>query len=150
MLKNIDPLLTPELLQVLRAMGHGDELVLADANFPAASMAKRLIRLDGVDLIEAGRAVLSVFPLDGFVDTPVYRMEVIGQPDEIPPVQQEFQQITDQAAGRSVKIAGLERFAFYERARQAYAVVLTGERRGYGNAVLVKGVIGPDGEVVWL
>jgi L-fucose mutarotase len=149
MLKNIDPLLSADLLQVLRAMGHGDEIVLVDANFPADSVAQRLVELHGADLITAGKAVLSVFPLDSFVDYPVYRMEVVGQPDEIPPIQQEFQQIVDESAGRSIAIAGIERHAFYERAKQAYAVVATGERRGYGCFMLKKGVIGVDGKVVW-
>jgi len=149
MLKNLDPLLSADLLQVLRAMGHGDEIVLADANFPADSVAQRLVRLDGADLISAGKAVLSVFPLDGFVEHTVHRMEVVGNPDEIPPIQQEFQQIVDQSAARPVPIKGIERHAFYERAMQAYAVVATGELRGYGCFILTKGVIDPDGNVVW-
>ena len=130
-------------------MGHGDELVLVDANFPADSNAQQLIRLDGADLIEAGKAILSVFPLDSFVEHAVYRMEVVGNPDEIPPIQQEFQQIVNDSAGRPVSIGSIERHAFYERTKTAYAVVATSERRGYGCFVLTKGVLDPDGNVIW-
>jgi L-fucose mutarotase len=149
MLKNIDPLLNADLLHALRSMGHGDEIVVVDANFPADSCAQQLIRLDGADLIQAGKAILSVFPLDSFVEHEVFRMEVVGNPDEIPPVQQEFQQIVDDSAGRYVPIAGIERHAFYEHAKDAYAIVATGERRGYGCFILVKGVLDSEGNVIW-
>jgi L-fucose mutarotase len=149
MLKNLDPLLSADLLQILRAMGHGDELVLVDGNFPADSVAQRLVRLDGADLISTAKAVLSVLPLDSFVEHTAYRMEVVGQPDEIPPIQQEFQVVLDDSAGRAIPIKGLERHAFYERAKNAYAVVATGEQRGYGCFILLKGVIDPEGKVVW-
>ena len=149
MLKNIDPLLNADLLHTLRAMGHGDEIVLVDANFPAHSVAQHLIRLDGADIIQAGEAILSVLPLDSFVEHTVLRMEVVGKPDEIPEVQQQMQQVVDASAGRSVAIGGIERHAFYQRAKQAYAVVATGERRAYGCFILIKGVIKPDGSVWW-
>lgn len=141
MLKNIDPLLNADLLQVLAAMGHGDDLALVDRNFPAAANARRLIRLDGTDIIKAGRAILSVYPLDSFVDHPVKRMQMVGKPDEIPPVQQDFQKVIDAAEGRSWPMGSLERFAFYEAARQAFAVVATSESRPYGCFLLKKGVI---------
>lgn len=141
MLKNIDPLLNADLLQVLAAMGHGDDIALVDRNFPAASTARRLIRLDGVDAVSAGRAILSVFPLDSFVDHPALRMQMVGKPDEVPPVQQEFQRIIDAAEGRPWPMGSLERFAFYEAARQAFAVVATNESRPYGCFLLKKGVI---------
>jgi L-fucose mutarotase len=141
MLKNIDPLLNADLLQVLAAMGHGDDIALVDRNFPAASTARRLIRLDGVDAVSAGRAVLSVFPLDSFVDHPVLRMQMVAKPDEVPPVQQDFQKIIDAAEGRPWPMGSLERFAFYEAARQAFAVVATNESRPYGCFLLKKGVI---------
>jgi L-fucose mutarotase len=141
MLKNIDPLLNADLLQVLAAMGHGDDIALVDRNFPAASTARRLIRLDGVDAVSAGRAILSVFPLDSFVDHPVLRMQMVGKPDEVPPVQQDFQKIIDAAEGRPWPMGSLERFAFYEAARHAFAVVATNESRPYGCFLLKKGVI---------
>ena len=149
MLKNIDPLLNADLLHTLRAMGHGDELVMVDANFPATSVAQRLIRLDGVDVIRAGEAILSVFPLDSFVEHTVLRMEVVDKPNEVPEVQREFQHIVDQSAGRAIALGSIERHAFYARAKQAYAVVATSERRPYGCFVLVKGVLKPDGSVWW-
>ena len=154
MLKNLDPLLTPELLYVLRAMGHGDELVLADANFPAHAIAADtvygdVIRLDGADLLQAAGAILSLLPLDSFVDAPVLRMEIIGNPTELAEVQQDFQQLLARVdPGRNWPMASLERHAFYTRARQAYVVVITGERRPYGDFILCKGVLGPNGEVV--
>ena len=141
MLKGLDPLLGPDLLHVLAAMGHGDELVIADANFPAASIARRLVRLDGVDAPRALRAVLSVLPVDTFTPTPAAVMAVVGDPGAVPPPVRAFQPIVDAAAGRPVRIEVLERFAFYERARAAFAVVATGEPRPYGNILVVKGVV---------
>ena len=141
MLKGLDPLLGPDLLHVLAAMGHGDELVVADANFPAAALARRLVRLDGVDAPRALRAVLSVLPLDTFTSTPAAVMAVVGDPGAVPAPVREFQPLVDAAAGRPVRLDALERFAFYERARAAFAVVATGEPRPYGNILLVKGVV---------
>ena len=141
MLKNIDPLLNADLLQVLAAMGHGDDIALVDRNFPATANARRLIRLTGADVVAVGRAVLSVFPLDSFVDHPVRRMQMVGKPDEVPPVQQDFQKVVDAAEGRAWPMGSIERFAFYEAARQAFAVVATSESRPYGCFLLKKGVI---------
>jgi len=142
MLKNIDPLLGPELLAILRAMGHGDEIAIVDANFPARSSHNRLVRLDGVDATRAVRAILSVLPLDSFVSHAAFRMEVVDRPDTIPPIAKEFEALlADQ--GYRAGIAALERFAFYERARNAHAIVATGERRLYGNLILKKGVLPP-------
>lgn len=150
MLKNLDPLLNADILHALRAMGHGDELVICDANFPSDSVARAtvrgtLLRLDGVDSARAVRAVLSVMPLDTFVDDPALRMEVVGEPDTIPVVQREVQAEINAAEGREVPLASLDRFAFYERARNAYCVIVTGEVRGYGCFVFKKGVLlAPD------
>jgi L-fucose mutarotase len=141
MLKGLDPLLGPDLLHVLAAMGHGDELVIADGNFPAVSLARRLVRLDGVGAPRALRAILSVLPLDTFVATPARVMAVVGDPGAVPEPVRDFQAIVDAAAGRPVLLEPLERFAFYERARAAFAVVATGETRPYGNILLVKGVV---------
>jgi L-fucose mutarotase len=130
-------------------MGHGDDVVLCDTNFPADSVARstvlgRLLRLDNVTAARAARAVLSVMPLDSFVDAPAERMQIVGKPDEIPPVQQEVQAEVDAAEGRSWPMGSIERFAFYERAKQAYAVIVTGERRFYGCFIFKKGVIPPE------
>ena len=148
MLKNIDPLLNADVLYAMRAMGHGDALVLCDANFPADSVARqtvlgKLLRLDGVDAVRAAQALLSVLPLDTFVDHAVLRMEVVGRPDEVPPVQAEVQREIDRVEGKSSPMGSIERFAFYERARRAYCVVATGERRFYGCFIFHKGVIPP-------
>ena len=150
MLKNLDPLLTPDLLYILRAMGHGDDLVLVDCNFPAGSVvhhtvSQELVRLDGADVPRVARAILSVYPLDGFVETPVHRMEMVGDPDTIPKVQQEVQALINEAAGRDWPMGSIERMEFYEHAKRAYAVVSTGERRGYGCFLLKKGIVLPDG-----
>lgn len=149
MLKSINPLLNADVLYALRAMGHGDELVLCDGNFPADSVARqtvlgRVLRIDGVGTQEAARAILSVMPLDGAVEAPVQRMEIMGQPDEIPPVQTELQAEIDQAEGKHWPMGSIERFAFYEAARKAYCVIATSERRFYGCFLLKKGVIAPE------
>lgn len=143
MLKGIDPLLHADLLHALRAMGHGDEIVLADTNFPAATMAKRLIRLDGVSGPRALEAVLSVMPLDDFVPCPCHRIEVVDDPEAVPPVCADYQQVIDRAEPGRFRLGRIERFAFYDRAKNAFAVVQTGEVRLYGCVILMKGVIRP-------
>ena len=143
MLKNLDPLLTPDLLHVLRSMGHGDEIVIVDANYPAESGGPRVVRLDGVDATRVLDAVLSVMPLDDFVPEAAWRMEVVGQPDAEQPIFPEFRAIIAAREGESFRLASLERFAFYERARKAFAIVATGERRLYGNIIVKKGVVRP-------
>ena len=149
MLKSIDPFLNADVLYALRSMGHGDDLILCDSNFPADSVARqtvlgRLLRIDNVSAARAARAVLSVLPLDSFVDAPALRMEIVGKPDEVPPVQSEVQAEVDAAQGRPSPMGGVERFAFYDLAKKAYCVIQTGERRFYGCFVFKKGVIGPD------
>lgn len=137
MLRGIDPLLTPELLHALAAMGHGDTLVIADANFPAASLARRLIRLPGADATRALAAVLSLLPLDNFVPNPAAVMEVVGDPAATPPPVAEMAALLPAAPLR------LDRHAFYAAAREAFAIVATGERRFYGNIILTKGALPP-------
>ena len=141
MLKGIDPLLGPDLLHVLAAMGHGDEIVIADANFPADSHAERLVRLESASATRAAEAILSVLPLDEYVEAPAAGMSVVGDPDAEPEIFAEFRHIAESAHTASVEFDRVDRFAFYERARQAYAIVATGERRLYGNLILVKGVL---------
>jgi L-fucose mutarotase len=143
MLKSIDPLLNPDLLYILRAMGHGDEIAIVDANYPAQSAGPDVVRLDAVDATRALDAVLSVFPLDTFVDEACWRMEVVGEPDAEVPVFAEFRAVIEKREGPKFKLGRLERFAFYERASHCFAVVATGERRLYGNVILKKGVIPP-------
>ncbi len=148
MLKGLDPLLNADVLAALRAMGHGDELVVSDANFPADAIARqtavgRVLRIDGVDTPRAVRAILSVLPLDSFVDSPAIRMEVVDAPEQLLPVHVEVQAEIERAEGKSLPVAGIERMAFYERARQAYCVIATGERRFYGCFIFKKGVIPP-------
>ena len=149
MLKNISPLLNADVLYALRAMGHGDELIIADTNFPADSIARqtrlgRLLRIDTATAADAVAAILSVMPLDTFIDDAAVRMEIVDAPDEIPPVQLEVQAVVDVAEGRSWPLGSSERFAFSERAKQAYCIVQTGERRFYGCFAFTKGVIPPD------
>lgn len=144
MLIGVDPLLGPDLLAHLRSMGHGDELVIADANFPAAAVATRLVRAEGVGSPQMLAAILTVLPLDTFVDAAVCVMEVVGRAGSCAPITDEFRKIVAAQSGqRFANILGLERFSFYERARGAYAVVATGERRTYGNIILRKGIIEP-------
>jgi L-fucose mutarotase len=142
MLKGIDPILGPELLATLRAMGHADEIAVVDANFPAAANARRLIRAEGVSATRMVEAILSVLPLEQFEPVAAFRMAVDGAHDEIPPVIGEFERLL-RAAGYDGPIAALERFAYYERTRAAYAIVSTGERRYWGNLILKKGAIPP-------
>ena len=124
MLKKIDPLLNADVLYALRAMGHGDELVLCDTNFPGDSVARetvlgKLLRIDNTTCAEAARAILSVMPLDTFVDHTAWRMEVVGQPHEVPKVQAEVQKEIDRAEKTTITLEPIERFAFYERAKKA-------------------------------
>ena len=149
MLKGIDPIVNADVLDALRAMGHGDDLVICDTNFPADSTARqtvlgKLLRIDNVSAARAARAILSVLPLDSFVPHPALRMEIAGKPEEIPPVQLEVQQEIDRAEGKSSPLGSIERFAFYDLAKRAYCVIQTGERRFYGCFVFKKGVIAPD------
>lgn len=144
MLKGLDPILNADLLGVLSAMGHGDDLVIADSNFPSTTLAKRLVRMPGLSATRVLEAVLTVMPLDDFVDQPCGRIEVVGDPDSVPEVCQEFQTIIDKAEGGGVQIARIERFEFYRRAQEAFAVVQTGETRLYGCLLLKMGVVRPD------
>lgn len=143
MLKGLSRLHTPDLLYTLAAMGHGDEIAVVDAHFPAVSMARRLVRLDGASVPEAVDACLTLMPLDSFVDDPALRMEVVGNPAEIPEVQRLCQESIDRREPHPVPLVAIERHAFYGRAQAAFAIVATGELRPYGCIVLKKGVALP-------
>jgi L-fucose mutarotase len=149
-LKHIDPLLNAELLYVLKSMGHGDDLIISDTNFPADSVARqttygKLLRVDA-DAPRVTRAILSLFPLDTFVPLgeAAARMEVVGKPHEVLDVQKEVQAEIDRAEGKSWPMGSIERFAFYEKAKKSYCVVQSHERRFYGCFLFKKGVIAPD------
>jgi L-fucose mutarotase len=137
MLIGVHPLLAADLLHALASMGHGDEIVIADANFPSASIARRLIAVPGADAPRVLEAILTVFPLDSASSPAVFAMQPAGKQDPVPPPVADFQRVL----GASATIGSLDRFAFYERARGAFAVVRTGDLRPYGNAILVKGVV---------
>ena len=147
MLKGINALLNADVLYTLRAMGHGDDLIIADTNFPSDSVAREtvlgdLLRIDA-SAAEVVRAILSVYPIDTFVDDAAGRMEVVGEPKTILPVMKEVQTEVS-AVGGPNPMMSIERYAFYERAKDAYAVIQTGERRFYGCFALRKGVVGPE------
>ena len=139
MLKTIDPLLTPELLHALAAMGHGDTIALVDANFPAASKARRLIQLPGITVTETTRAVLTLLPLDTFVESPAQTMQVVNDPTATPPILTELAALVTAAGAAAPE--PIDRFRFYAETETAFAIVHTGERRLYGNIILRKGVI---------
>ena len=149
MLKGIDPLLNADVLRVLRAMGHGDDLIITDTNFPSDSVARQtvygsLLRIDA-SAADVVQAVLSVMPIDTFVDDAAARMEVVDEPKTILPVMTEVQDKVSAVDGPN-RMLPIERFSFYDRAKDAYAIIQTGERRFYGCFAFRKGVIGPDGE----
>lgn len=143
MLKGIPPILGPDLLHILRAMGHGDEIAIVDANYPGDSAGPELVRLDGLAATDVLDAVLTLMPLDTFVDEQAIGMAVVGQPDARVEIHGEFDRIVKMHEPE-MKLTLLERFAFYDRVRGAYAVVQTGERRLYGNILLKKGIIRPE------
>lgn len=144
MLKGLDPILGPDALYVLRAMGHGDDLIIADANFPAETTARNTIHGEPIrfscDTARLVKAVLSLMPVDTFVDDALARMEVVGDPHTLMPVQDEVLTLTRNSG---VPMIGVERFAFYERAKSAFAIFQTQERRFYGCFAIRKGVIEP-------
>ena len=149
MLKGIDPLLNADVLGVLRAMGHGDDLIITDTNFPSDSVARQtvygsLLRIDA-SAADVVQAVLSVMPIDTFVDDAAARIEVVDEPKTVLPVMKEVQDKVSAVDGPN-RMLPIERFSFYERAKKAYAIIQTGERRFYGCFAFRKGVIGPDGE----
>lgn len=141
MLKGIPSILSPELLKILMEMGHGDELVLSDGNFPAAAYAQRLVRCDGHGVPELLDAILKFFPLDPYVETPVSLMEVVPGDTVKPVIWKTYKEIVEKHEAKANKMQHIERFAFYERAKTAYAIVATGEKALYANIILKKGVV---------
>ena len=141
MLKGIPSILSPELLMVLMEMGHGDEIVIADGNFPAASIAQRLIRCDGHDVPEILEAVLKFLPLDIYVEKPAALMSVVPGDKTKPTIWKEYKKIIKASGEKFDDFEFVERFAFYERAERAYAVIATSESALYANIILKKGVV---------
>lgn len=141
MLKNIPPVISPELIYTLLEMGHGDEIVLADGNFPAAANAQRLVRCDGHDVPELLEAMLKFFPLDIYVDNPVALMAVVPGDNTKPTIWEEYRKIIKASGEKFSDFDFVERFAFYERAQEAYAVVATSEKALYANIILKKGIV---------
>lgn len=143
MLKNIPPILSPELLKVLCEMGHGDEIILADGNFPAESIGKDaiVVRADGHGTVELLEAILQFLPLDQYVENPVALMKVVDGDPCKPTIWDSYKQKLNESGNDPAKIEMVERFAFYERAHQAYAIIATGESAIYANVLLKKGVV---------
>ena len=151
MLININPVLSPELLFHLRSMGHGEKLILADANFPANTSNDKVIRLDGVDIKDAASAILSVFPLDSFIvsqgGSSALRMEVDDKPEELTETHNEFIEAVKKVSGENWNVGSISRQDFYKEAKTAYCIVTTTDARPFGCFILTKGVILPDGKV---
>lgn len=146
MLKGIDQRLSAEIVHVLMLMGHGDDLVICDVNHPAATIAAettygRLIDMAGCDIPTAAAAILTLMPLDTFVDTPVCRMQVVGDAAAQMPVFARMQAVLDAAEGRAIQMQALERFAFYDAAKRAFAIIRTADSGPYGCFILKKGVV---------
>lgn len=141
MLYGVPDIITPDLLKVLMEMGHGDEIVLADANFPAASHASRLIRCDGHEIPLILDAILLMFPLDEYVDRPAALMQIVPGDTVETPIWEKYRKIIEHHTGLSQPFEEVERFDFYERTKRAYAVIATGEKALYANIILKKGVI---------
>ena len=149
MLINVNPLISPEILQLIRSMGHRDKFVLSDANFPSYSHANKLYRMDGLNIPQAAEALLSHFPLDSFIPHPVERMEIDGKPEEVNDVHQDLIDTVKKVSGANWKVGSVERQKFYVEARKAMAVITTSDTRPYGCFMFTKGVLKPDGSV-WI
>ena len=151
MLININPILSPELLFHLRSMGHGEKVILADANFPANTSNDKVVRLDGVGIKDAASAILSVFPLDSFIasqgGSPALRMEVDDKPEELTETHKEFIEAVKKVSGENWEVGSISRQDFYKEAKKAYCIVTTTDARPFGCFILTKGVILPDGKV---
>ena len=149
MLINVNPLISPEILQLIRSMGHGDKFVLSDANFPSYSHANKLYRMDGLNIPQAAEALLTHFPLDSFIPHPVERMEIDGKPNEVNEVHQDLIDTVKKVSGDNWVVGSVERQKFYVEAKKAMAVITTSDTRPYGCFMFTKGVLKPDGNV-WI
>ena len=149
MLINVNPLISPEILKLIRSMGHGDKFVLSDANFPSYSHANKLYRMDGLNIPQAAEALLTHFPLDSFIPHPVERMEIDGKPDEVNEVHQDLIDTVKKVSGDNWVVGSVERQKFYVEAKKAMAVITTSDTRPYGCFMFTKGVLKPDG-TVWI
>ncbi len=141
MLKNIPKILSPEMVKILMEMGHGDEIVIADGNFPSEAIGQRVVRCDGHGVPALLDAIMQLFPLDTYTEKPVMLMEVVPGDPVVPTIWDEYKDIINKYEPENCKIEMIERFAFYERAKTAYAVVATGEEAIYANIILKKGVV---------
>lgn len=142
MLKGISKIISPELMKIMMEMGHSDEIIIADGNFPSASCAtNRLVRCDGHNVPEILDAILKYFPLDSYVDAPVGLMAVVPGDDVKPIIWDEYRKVVDKHEGSHIKFEFIERSEFYERAKKAYAIVATSEEALYANIILKKGVV---------
>ncbi|MCH5350307.1 MAG: L-fucose mutarotase [Oscillospiraceae bacterium] len=141
MLKNIPKILSPELVKTLMEMGHGDEIVIADGNFPSETIGQRVIRCDGHGVPELLDAIMQLFPLDTYTEKPVMLMEVVPGDPVVPTIWDKYKEIINKYEPENCKIEMIERFAFYERAKTAFAVIATGEEEIYANIILKKGVV---------
>ncbi len=141
MLKNVPPIIAPELMKTLMEMGHGDEIVLADGNFPAAGVAQRLLRCDGHGVPELLEAILKFLPLDTYVEHAVALMAVVPGDSTKPTIWEDYRRIVKASGEKFSDFEFVERFAFYERAKKAYAVIATSEKALYANVILKKGVL---------
>lgn len=144
MLKNVPSILSPELLKVLMEMGHTDEIVIADGNFPGASLAKRLIRLDGHGVPELLDAILKFFPLDIYVEKPVALMQVVAGDDYKPTIWETYREVISASGEKFSDFEYMDKWKFYDRTKEAYAVVMTSEAALYANVILKKGVVVED------
>lgn len=140
MLKGVSPLLSPDLLAILCRMGHGDEIILADAHFPAETYGQRVIRADGLKIADLIDAILPVFELDSYVDSPLMMMAAVAGDHLDPKVEKRYRAAIDRHAPKTPAITRIDRFAFYDQAKAAFAIVVTGETAKYGNLILKKGV----------
>lgn len=140
MLKKLNPILSPDLIKVLMEMGHGDEIVIADGNYPSASHTENLIRLDGLGCVDVLEGILSVLPLDKNSEYSVSYMNISSE-DQVPTIWSEYQEVLESSKEDNINIEYLERFEFYEKSRSAYAIVATGETAIFANIILKKGVV---------
>jgi len=144
MLKGIPPVISPEVMHLMMKMGHGDEVVIADGNFPADAKAQQIARADGLGVLEILEAVLKFLPIDKFVDDPVTVMKPVNAKDPEPPIWKDFRRLLELSEGRRIELTPIERFEFYEKTEAAFGIIATSESALYANIILKKGVVAPQ------